>query len=43
MSMENGFKQSGFRINGSVCQQETWDEEQPKARNEPIKKKLLEL
>lgn len=41
--MENGFKQSGFRINGFVCQQEAWGEEQLKARNELMKRKFLEL
>lgn len=41
--MENGFKQSGFRINGFVCQQESWGEEQLKARNELMKAKFLEL
>ncbi len=41
--MENGFKQTGFRINGFVCQQEAWGEQQLKARNELMKKRFLEL
>ena len=41
--MENGFEQSGFRINCFVCQHEAWGEDQLKARNELMKKKFLEL
>ena len=41
--MENGFKQSGFRINHFVCEQEAWGEKQLEARNELMKKRFLEL
>lgn len=41
--MKDGFKESGFRINRFVCEQDAWGEEQLKQRNELMRNKFLEL
>lgn len=41
--MKDGFRESGFRINRFVCQQDAWGEEQLKQRNELMRNKFLEL
>lgn len=41
--MEDGFKDSGFRINSYACQQDAWGEDQLKERDKQMRKRFLAL
>ena len=41
--MEDGFRQSGFRLNQLVCEQDSWGEAQLELRNQEMQKRFLKL